>query len=435
MGSAVEDKREAASLSAIADRLLSHPELSFSSACGSGLRKAAWRIFSKPEVDVNYGHYQRTQQRCQGQPVVLVSQDTSDLSYPTHQASEGLGDLGGGKGSGNAGLCLHSAMAMSETGLPLGLLGQKVWAPVATGRALPNRKYALEEKESYRWVEALHWVNRYATKAGQVVVLSDRESDFYEYMIAPRAENVALLFRAHHLERKIVFNHHPLQLRQVAFANSVAIELYLPESKQRAARIANLQVSWGEVICPPAEGKKGAPLTLSVVIAKETDLSQKEPLEWYLLTTLPVGDGQAALLMIDYYRKRWVIERWHLVLKDGLKVERLQFNNFIRLSNAIQLLSVVAWQLLCLKHLAAQQPLLPLEQVFEPLQIQVLEAHTKTKNLSLKQALIAIAALAGFVASKKQPLPGEKTIWKGWAIFSSLCNGYQLAFQNTYGTG
>ncbi len=53
MGSGVEDKREARSLSAMGDRLLSHPEHSFSGACGPALR-----IFSKPEVDVNYGHYQ-----------------------------------------------------------------------------------------------------------------------------------------------------------------------------------------------------------------------------------------------------------------------------------------------------------------------------------------------------------------------------------------
>ncbi len=44
--SAVEDKREAKSLARMADRLLEYPELAFSSAVGSGLRRAAWRIFS-----------------------------------------------------------------------------------------------------------------------------------------------------------------------------------------------------------------------------------------------------------------------------------------------------------------------------------------------------------------------------------------------------
>jgi hypothetical protein len=57
--SAVEDAREAKSLAATASCLLAHPQSSFSAACGPALRKAAWRIFSKTEVDLNYGHYQQ----------------------------------------------------------------------------------------------------------------------------------------------------------------------------------------------------------------------------------------------------------------------------------------------------------------------------------------------------------------------------------------
>ncbi len=159
----------------------------------------------------------------------------------------------------------------------------------------------------------------------------------------------------------------------------------------------------------------------------------EEPVEWYLLTTLSVADETTALLLLGYYRKRWVIERWHL--KDGLQVERLQFNTFQRLFQAIAMLSIVAWQLLWLKHLAEQSPEQEAEQVFEPLQVQVLQQQTKTKKLSVKVALMAIAALVGFTPSKKQPFPGEKTIWQGWNIFSSMCQGYQLAFQKTFGTG
>lgn len=66
-----------------------------------------------------------------------------------------------------------------------------------------------------------------------------------------------------------------------------------------------------------------------------------------------------------------MVERWHLVLKDELKVERLQFDTFRHLSNAIALLSVVAWQLLRLKHLAAQSPETEAVQVLEPLQVEV----------------------------------------------------------------
>jgi hypothetical protein len=270
----------------------------------------------------------------------------------------------------------------------------------------------------------------------QVVVVSDSESDFYEYMSAPRPANVDLLFRVHHLHRYAYFGEERMQLGRVPFTNAVRVPVFLPKAKKRKERTAQLQVSWGQVICPHSWGKKGEDVVLWLIKAIEVSPpAGEEPVEWHLLTTIPVGDQATALLLLDYYRRRWVIERWHLVLKDGLKVERLQFDSFRRLFNAIALLSIVAWQLLWLKHLAEHSPELEAEQIFEPLQIQVLEQQTSKRTLTVKVALIAIAALAGFTPSKKQPYPGEKTIWRGWNVFSSMCRGYQLALQKSYGTG
>lgn len=433
---AVEDRREAKSLAMMADRLLEHPELAFSSAVGSGLRRAAWRIFSKEEVDISCGHYRQTARRCQDYDLVLVSQDTTGPSYLTRHATEGLGDLGGGRGGVNPGLSLHSALAMSAAGLPLGLVGQKLWAPVATGRPEHHRFCPLEEKENYCWVEALQWAGQYLSGTKQVVMVSDRDSDFYEYFSSPRPANVDLLFRVHHLHRYVYCRGERVRLSAASFADVGQVSVYLPGAKKRRERTARLQVSWGQVICPPSSDKKGEQVALWLVKAIEVSApAVEEPIAWHLLTTSKVENEATALLMLDYYRRRWVIERWHLVLKDGLKVERLQFDSFRRLSKAIALLSVVAWQLLWLKHLAQHSPQMEAAHVFGPLQMQVLEQQAGKKRLTVKLALITIAALAGFTPSKKQPLPGEKTIWRGWNIFSSMCRGYKFAIQKSYGTG
>lgn len=66
--------------------------------------------------------------------------------------------------------------------------------------------------------------------------------------------------------------------------------------------------------------------------------------------------------------------------------------------------------------------------------VDVLRKQNEKKQLTLKQALITIAALAGFTPSKNQPLPGEKAIWKGWTIFNNICDGYNLALQKSYET-
>ena len=436
LGCGVNDKRESRSLARIADGLLTNPELSFSSAVGSSCRQAAWRIFSKQEVDLGYGHYKQTGHRCCDYETVLISQDTTDLNYQTHYATAGLGDLGGRKDRGHAGLCLHSAMAITEQGLPLGLVGQKVWPPVTTGRPQHYGWYALEEKESYRWVEALQWTSQYLGHIKHVIVVSDRESDFYEYLTAPRQENIDLLFRAHHLNRLVFYQTEKQALGNIDLQEQTQVEVYIPRAKGRPARNTQMQVSWAEIVCPAPAYKKGDSAVVWLVKVQElTPPKGQEALTWYLLTTIAIKDAATALLMLHYYRLRWIIERWHLVLKQGLQVERLQFDDFQRLSNAIKLVSIVAWQLLCLKHLAAQIPDLPAEQVFEDVQLEVLKKQKGVKSLTTRQALIIIAALAGFTPSKKQPLPGEKTIWRGWTIFNAFCQGYQFAFQKNYETG
>ncbi|MBX0332134.1 hypothetical protein K3G39_02685 [Pontibacter sp. HSC-14F20] len=99
----VEDRGEAKSLSALADRLLEPPEMAFSSAVGKGLRKAAWRLFSKEEVDVSCGHYPRTAQRCQDCQGVLVSQDTTWPELPVPPCHGGAGRPGRGQRRGEPG--------------------------------------------------------------------------------------------------------------------------------------------------------------------------------------------------------------------------------------------------------------------------------------------------------------------------------------------
>lgn len=58
---------------------------------------------------------------------------------------------------------------------------------------------------------------------------------------------------------------------------------------------------------------------------------------------------EQAVEKIKWYRQRWKIERYHLVLKSGCKVENLQFETLEALYNALALYSIIAWKLLWLK--------------------------------------------------------------------------------------
>lgn len=308
----VEDLREAKSISKMASKLLADPDSSFSSCVGEAHRKSAWRIFSKEEVDISCGHFAQTTLRCSREPIILVHQDTTDLNYSGHLASEGLGDLGGGggkKGKVILGLCVHSSLATTVEGLPLGLISQKIWTPRGSGK--PKSWYAtssIEEKESYRWLEALQDVDTRLRNHSRVIVVSDRESDFYEYIAASRRQATSLLFRVRHLNRSIFLGQEKIKLGNVVFSSSIEVDVFIPKRKDRASRTARLEVSWGEILCPPSYGKKGATFPLSLVIAKKNNPPEnQEGIEWYLLTTEKIETAQDALTRIDYYRKRWTI--------------------------------------------------------------------------------------------------------------------------------
>jgi len=127
--------------------------------------------------------------------VVLCVGDTTFLDYGKIVVKgEGYGPIGNG---GN-GLILHSALAVDpQHGQPRGLLWQKLRhrehkpKPPAgetleqkkQRRALARtaaRKRPFKAKESYRWVEALHPVNKQVGSSTGVMQVFDREGDITE---------------------------------------------------------------------------------------------------------------------------------------------------------------------------------------------------------------------------------------------------------------
>ena len=103
---------------------------------------------------------------------------------------EGYGPIG----KGGNGLILHSALAIEpEKGQSLGLLWQKLWnrelkqkppldetptqkkkRQAAARKEARNRPF--EQKESYKWVEALTTVENLVSQHTQVIHVFDRES-------------------------------------------------------------------------------------------------------------------------------------------------------------------------------------------------------------------------------------------------------------------
>ena len=58
------------------------------------------------------------------------------------------------------------------------------------------------------------------------------------------------------------------------------------------------------------------------IVAREVEPpAGDKPIEWRLLTNLPVDTLEQAARMIDWYRARWEIELFFLILKEGCRVQ------------------------------------------------------------------------------------------------------------------
>lgn len=130
--------------------------------------------------------------------------------------------------------------------------------------------------------------------------------------------------------------------------------------------------------------------------------------------------------MIDNYAKRWLIERFHFVLKSGCKFERLQMDKFMTLEKALSLYSIVAWRLLSITYIVRVNPDGWDQEAISDIERTVLERTTGKKMKNIRDALLAIASLAGFVSVPSAPMPGVKVIWRGYCILHSLVEGYRL---------
>src|SRR4029450_425533 len=108
----------------------------------------------------------------------------------------------------------------------------------------------------------------------------------------------------------------------------------------RAPREALLTLRWTAVtLLPPRHRPRReglVPLPLVALLAEEpVPPAGEPPIRWLLLNTLPVQTGEAALACVRTYAQRWLVERYHDVLKAGCKIEDRQLRTAARLERAL----------------------------------------------------------------------------------------------------
>jgi len=87
---------------------------------------------------------------------------------------------------------LHTTLVVTPQGQPLGLLGQQFFErPIgaAAHTAAELQKLPIEEKESYRWIEAFQQTIELTPKGVQVVTVRYREADIYEMFVMAQEQH------------------------------------------------------------------------------------------------------------------------------------------------------------------------------------------------------------------------------------------------------
>ena len=400
---------------------------------------AAYRLFDNPNVTpdaILEPHHRATLARIAEEPVVLILQDTTELDFTKH-APKDAGCLNKAK---RFGMYNHTHLAVTPEGLPLGVVGVKTFdrSAESLGKTQERRQLPIEEKESFRWLEGYRIADKISEQCPktQIVNVADREADIYDIFMeaqketdAPRADFVIRSKEQRCTNERIPPSEHGKRtavyrkFRDDVSNSPVRIQMTisLPQTPKRAARDAVVEVRAKEVTLRHPKNRKDLPeVTCSIVYVREisTPADGDAPLEWWLITSLPVITIDDVLRVINYYKARWSVEVYFKVLKSGCKVEEIQLETTSRLKNSLAFYQIIAWRILYLTHLNRACPNVPCNTVFEDYEWQPVWRVTTKKELptqppSLSEFMALLSSLGGYNNRAGERPPGPQPIWIG----------------------
>lgn len=442
------DKRLTSRLVRLVERLARAPDQSFPKAAGSDAAlEATYRFLGNDAVmpeAIMAPHVAATRDRCLQAEAIFVAHDSTEFRFSTER--EGLGRLATESSHGFLG---HFAFAVSAASrAPLGILGMET---VFRERGSRNPRHSTRrppgERESQRW---LALVRRVAVVVGDgvpTVHVMDREADGYELLTALSAEKHEFIVRLRFdraVDRTVGRGRisDVIRGRRTLLTRDVTLSARIPRHNEplsrakkhpyRRARQAVLRVSASAVaVQRPEQFRTDVPETLRLNVVRVQEMNAPrgvDPVEWRLVTSLPIDTPEDVALVVDGYRARWVIEEYFRALKQGCAYEKRQLESKHALLNALAVFTPLAWQLLALRQLSRDTPDIPAERVLSPLKIKLLQRHPEIKLIqkpTVRQAMLAIAALGGHI--KNNGDPGWQVLGRGYEDLLLLERGAALA--------
>ena len=335
------------------------------------------------------------------------------------------------------GLLMHSSLAVTAEGLPLGLAAVKFWTrrkfkgTAALKRKVNPTGVPIERKESIRWLDDMRQSTALFGEPGRCIHIGDRESDTYELFCLARE------LGAHFLVRSCVDRLAGDGTRTVCGAMDEVPVQGRPRVEVRdgkgALDTAVVELSYRSLrILPPIGKQKRYPaLALTVLHAREPDEPAHRPrVDWKLVTDLPVPSNRAAVEKLRGYALRWKAEVSHKILKSGCKAEDARLRTAERLAKLIAVFCILSWRVFWMTMVGRSAPAAEPGLVLTDREVALLDHLVPDKAprpRTLALYLTKVARLGGYPARGSDPPPGNAAMWRGMSRLTDITLGSTVA--------
>jgi len=413
--------------------------------------KAAYRFLDNRrinEAEMLKGHFQATHERFTASSgTVLVLHDTTEFTFrrehteaigKTHKTVAGKTRAGRPRLHTVCGLLMHSSLVVTTEGLPLGLANIKFWTRKrfkgsrALGRKVNATRIPIESKESIRWIESLRQSTEKLGNPNRCIHIGDRESDIYELFCASQAAKTHFLIRTS-VNRLAGDGKHTVY-DEMCDERVKAVHRVQVVNRKGVNSQATVEVRYRRILVLPPIGKHNRyhGLSLTVIHARERGKPKdRAPIDWKLITDLPVTNRYEAIEKLDWYAMRWKIETFHKVMKSGCKAEESKLRTAGRLTNLMAIFCIIAWRVFWLCMINRTAPDSTAKTVFTKIEMRLLDHLVPVRNKphknTIKKYLTLLARLGGYLDRSHDPPPGNMVVWRGFRRLTDIHLGFNLA--------
>jgi hypothetical protein len=412
--------------------------------------KAAYRFLSNNRVNeepILAGHFGATRDRASAaEGPILILHDTTEFTY-YRDSTPGLGVMHKGfKSWGREkytvrGILMHSSLAVTAEGLPLGLAAIKFWSRSkfkgtnALKRSVNPTRVPIEEKESIRWLENLKSSTALLGNPERCVHIGDRESDIYELFCAAIENETKFLLRTC-VDRLAGEGQYTIAavMKRVKVKATYRVDVRDVKGVVTEA-VVDVRYKRFQIQPPIGKQKRYPPLMLTVIHAREREKPRgREQVDWKLITNLPVRSRKDALEKLSWYAMRWKIETFHKILKSGCRAEASKLRAAERIVNLIAVFCILSWRIFWMTMLNRVAPSAPPSVALTRIETALLDMlvqdrANEKRPATLGSYLTKIAQLGGYLARNQDGPPGNAVMWRGVSRLTDIELGFIMGAQ------